>query len=544
VTVTVFDDSAASLITAGVAPFAGTFRPEQPLSALNGKPTKGTWKLRVSDDEPPDTGLVGCVQLEVSRRQFFCCGVAGTPDIQPVPPATLVSECNTNAAPDPGEVVTMSFPLRNVGTDLTGDLVATLQPTGGVIPVSGPQSYGALSPIGPAVSRNFTFAVDGSAACGSEITATFQLQDGAQNHGTVSFTIKLGVTQSTTQTFLNTAAITIPGTGTGAAAGAPAAPYPSNISVSGMVGPVSKVSVKLKNLNHTFPGDVDMLLVGPGGQRFIILSDVLGTSDWVNTTYTLEDAAAALVPASGAVASGSFRPTNYTTGDLFPAPAPAGPFQSPATAGVATFASVFNGTDPNGTWRLHVVDDAGGDVGNVAGGWELSITTEVPVCETIAPVNVTNATVDKPSLWPPNHQMHNVAVNYNTGTPCSTCTLSVTSNEPVNGTGDGDTSPDWEVLSDHAVRLRAERSGGGGGRIYTITITCLNGHGTDTKTVQVVVPHNKKSAGLDFKLDSPFDVHGTFWGLPSTRWDFDGRSTTSWGLPPRPFRSARRVSST
>jgi subtilisin-like proprotein convertase family protein len=310
-----------------------------------------------------------------------------------------------------------------------------------------------------------------------------------------------------------------------------------------MVGPVSKVSVKLNNLNHTFPGDVDMLLVGPGGQKFIILSDALGTSDWVNTTYTLEDAAAALVPSSGAVVSGSFRPTNYTTGDVFPAPAPAAPFQNPATAGSATFASIFNGTDPNGTWRLFVVDDAGGDLGNIAGGWALSITTEVPVCETVASVNLTNATVSKPNLWPPNHQMQDVAVNYSTGTACSTCTLSVSSNEPVDGTGDGDTSPDWEVLSDHAVRLRAERAGNGSGRIYTITITCLNGHGTDTASVQVYVSHNNKPiAGADFKLSSPFDSHGPLWGLPTARWAFDGLSAASHGpAPPRPFRSGRRT---
>jgi hypothetical protein len=140
--------------------------------------------------------------------------------------------------------------------------------------------------------------------------------------------------------------------------------------------------------------------------------------------------------------------------------------------------------------------------------------------------------------------MQDVTVNYSTGTACSTCTLSVSSNEPVNGTGDGDASPDWEVLSDHAVRLRAERSGNGGGRVYSITITCLNGHGTDTETVQVSVPHSKKSAASNFRLDSPFNLTGALWGQPAMRWGFDGPSTTSRALPPRPNRSGRRVSST
>ena len=77
---TVFDDSAATAISGGTAPFAGTFRPESPLSAFNGVLTSGTWKLRVTDTAALDTGTVGCVQLEIGRQQFVCCGVARHPN--------------------------------------------------------------------------------------------------------------------------------------------------------------------------------------------------------------------------------------------------------------------------------------------------------------------------------------------------------------------------------------------------------------------------------------------------------------------------------
>src|SRR4029077_17280953 len=89
-----------------------------------------------------------------------------------------------------------------------------------------------------------------------------------------------------------------------------------------------------------------------------------------------DDTAAAVMPSAPttAPASGSFKPTNYTTGDIFPAPAPAGPYLSPGTAGTDTLAA-FNGVDPNGTWSLYIVDDANIDSGTITGGWSLSIGT-------------------------------------------------------------------------------------------------------------------------------------------------------------------------
>jgi hypothetical protein len=92
--------------------------------------------------------------------------------------------------------------------------------------------------------------------------------------------------------------------------------------------------------------------------------------------------------------------------------------------------------------------------------------------------------------------MVDVTVSYdvtdNCPLPPGSCTLSVTSNEPVLGHGSGHTSPDWIVLDDHHVQLRAEREGPGNGRIYTITITCVDSGGnTSTDDVTVTVPHDQ-----------------------------------------------------
>jgi hypothetical protein len=112
------------------------------------------------------------------------------------------------------------------------------------------------------------------------------------------------------------------------------------------------------------------------------------------------------------------------------------------------------------------------------------------------PPKVTGVSVDKPVLWPPNHKLENVTVNYNVTDNCplppGSCTLSVTSNEPINGIGDGNTSPDWIVLDDHHVLLRAERAGKGNGRVYTIGITCVDSGGNSSNEhVDVTVPHDQ-----------------------------------------------------
>jgi subtilisin-like proprotein convertase family protein len=168
----------------------------------------------------------------------------------------------------------------------------------------------------------------------------------------------------------NTGTIMIPDSGV-------ATPYPSFITVSGEPTSITTVTLTLNELTHTFPSDIDILLVGPGGQTFVFQSDAGGSFDVTALTYTLDDAAATQLPTTQLTA-GSFQPANYGAGDLFAVPAPAGPYNEAAPAGAATFASVYGGTNANGTWSLFVVDDAGGDLGQFATGWCLTFTG-VPV---------------------------------------------------------------------------------------------------------------------------------------------------------------------
>lgn len=127
-----------------------------------------------------------------------------------------------------------------------------------------------------------------------------------------------------------------------------------------------------------------------------------------------------------------------------------------------------------------------------AGGTSSSCSFTITVNDTEAPV-ISGASVSPATLSPPNHKMVNVTVSYSSSDNCgaTNCSLSVTSNEPVDGTGDGDTSPDWIVVDEHHVKLRAERSGGGSNRVYTITITCTDGAGnSSSQSRTVTVSHN------------------------------------------------------
>ncbi len=306
-----------------------------------------------------------------------------------------------NGAIDPTEVVTVDFSLQNVGLANTTNLVATLQSGGGVGSPSAAQSYGSVVAGGAAVTRPFTFTASGS--CGGTITATLALQDGPLNLGTVSFNFTLGAAANATLSFSNTVPIVIPGVGT-------ANPYPSNISVSGMSGTVSEVVVTLNGFTHTFPDDVDVLLVGPGGQRVIIMSDVGGPGDVANVSLNLRDSAASAMPDAGPLVSGTFRPTNINAigADTFNAPAPGAPY--------GTALSEFNGTNPNGIWSLYVLDDLSGDSGSFV-SWSISVTAQVPVCATncTATSDVSVTLSDSPDPVAPGAALTYVATLTNSG---------------------------------------------------------------------------------------------------------------------------------
>ena len=122
----------------------------------------------------------------------------------------------------------------------------------------------------------------------------------------------------------------------------------------------------------------------------------------------------------------------------------------------------------------------------------------VIVQDTTPPV-VTHISASPSSLWPPNHQMVQVNISvtaFDLVDPNPTSHIvSVASNQPINGTGDGDTSPDWEILGPLSLNLRAERAGDSG-RIYTVTVQTsdFSGNAVTTPVMVIVVPNRGRVA--------------------------------------------------
>jgi len=184
----------------------------------------------------------------------------------------------------------------------------------------------------------------------------------------------------------------------------------------------------------------------------------------------------------------------------------------------AAFNNMINGFSIGPTGALTSVPGSPFSNGFPGDSGLLSLAVFPPKNCCPAPI-ISGASATPNVLWPPNHKMVEVTVNYTVTDPCpNTCVLTVSSSEPINGTGDGNTSPDWQVIDAHHVNLRAERSGNNAGRIYTITITCTNNLNklSSTKTVTVIVPHDQHALFvghhfLDFLNRQPDQSGWDFW---------------------------------
>jgi hypothetical protein len=124
-------------------------------------------------------------------------------------------------------------------------------------------------------------------------------------------------------------------------------------------------------------------------------------------------------------------------------------------------------------------------------------SSSVHVVDSTPPV-ITAVAASPDTLWPPDHRMVPVSLSVSVTDVCdpavtATCHVTgVTSNEPIAGPGGGHGPPDWEITGALTVNLRAERAGGGSGRVYRLTVQCTDASGNATTGfATVAVPHDR-----------------------------------------------------
>jgi uncharacterized delta-60 repeat protein len=122
-----------------------------------------------------------------------------------------------------------------------------------------------------------------------------------------------------------------------------------------------------------------------------------------------------------------------------------------------------------------------------------TVSTQVTIVDTAAPT-IAALSASPSRLGSSNHKMVPVTISVSAADACSAATtckiVSVRSNERDDRRHDGGTAPDWRITGDLAVDLRAERSGPGSGRIYTVTVECTDTSGNKaTKAVAIAVAH-------------------------------------------------------
>jgi hypothetical protein len=159
---------------------------------------------------------------------------------------------------------------------------------------------------------------------------------------------------------------------------------------------------------------------------------------------------------------------------------------SGATTGTGT-GSVSGTRFNKGTTTVAYTPD-----GNLASSCSFTVTVEDKEAPVLSDVSASDY-----FIWPPNHKMYEINLKYEGTDNCgwTNTLITVKSNEPDQGGGNGDIPDDWKVISDHHVWLRAEYLNPGKGRVYNVTITLTDAAGnTTSKTMEIRVGKKPNSS--------------------------------------------------
>jgi hypothetical protein len=343
-----------------------------------------------------DTRLSDAAHRNQTDVRFARIPKAGPgPLLVPAGASFVSGNCDTeDGAPDPGETVVERLCITNEGTLPTSDLVATLEPGGGVTAPGPPQDYGTIAAGGGVACRDFGFTVDPQLACGGELTPTLSLLDGGDAQGSVRFESRAGASGiARFGPFVNPTPIGMP-------FGGPGHPYPSTINLSGVPTSMDQVRVLLRGFSDDIPELAAFLLVGPTGVPFDFLGYAGGGEPVSDFDLTFDDEARTWIEQYAPLAPGNYRPTVYNFAAYFDPPAPYQDVRAGQPAGMYGLRSAYWGQDPNGEWSLFAEQQNGAySSGLVEGGWGIEFEKRAFACHCWGPFFVGDFEVGDTSQW-------------------------------------------------------------------------------------------------------------------------------------------------
>jgi uncharacterized repeat protein (TIGR01451 family) len=360
--------------------------------------------------------------------------------------------------------------LEGDGLDSTGQATAIATATGGaVLPSATPDQVSAAILSG---LSNLPVTVAPSSTCDAGLTTTLvaltpeTVTSGADVVYTETITVDPGNPGGTT--LHCTVDFKLNGL-----SGGPAFTQSITVGVNGADLGVVKTGPALVTQGHDFTYHLTASNSGPAAATGVTVTDTLpANSTFVSASAGCAQAAGVVTCTVGNLASGA-----STTFDITVTAGSSGT----SLTNVATISG--DQSDPNGANNSSTVTTA---------------LNHNPVC---------TAVNGGPDLWPPNHKFKIITLTGATDPDSNAVVLTitgVTQDEPINGLGDGDTSPDAAVgPASNKVKLRAERSGLGDGRVYRIAFTGSDGlGGTCAGVATVGVPHDQ--GGGSTPIDSGF----------------------------------------
>jgi subtilisin family serine protease/subtilisin-like proprotein convertase family protein len=356
---TVLDDEALASITEGQAPFSGRYRPEQPLSALDGLNVEGTWTLEIGDDGILDPGTLNAWGIIVER------GVVVPPRItaiDPLPPdggeiwgpadafqVHFSQAMDAATVNDPGH-----WKLTEAGAD---GLFETLDDKHYTLSVAPPYGDGGTATLKPGVERlpagDYRLTATGGLAdlFGSPLDGN---SDGTGGDDFVThFTVLPGVRYPSSDVPKSTVDL---GTVT------------STLTIDDALV-IADLDVQI-SISHTYDNDLDVFLIAPDLTRIELFTDVGGAGDGF-AGVVLDDEAATAIDKGTAPFAGRYQPEGLL--------------------------SAVDGASAAGTWTLEVTDDAELDRGTLE-AWALILesadSTDPPTITGHAPDGVTGGPVE------------------------------------------------------------------------------------------------------------------------------------------------------